>query len=376
MPLRIAIDASRSTLPRPTGTENYARCLIQHFAAANLASPEPHELTLYFRDAPDPHLFPVNAKTRHIVVPLARAWTHLRFARELWAARPDVCFVPAHTLPLLFPGPALVTVHDLGYKRFPAAHPLWQRWYLDMSTAHSQSRATLILADSQATAADLRYFYGTSPSKIRVLYPGVDAHALAFDAADCARLRQRYQLPERFFLFIGSLQPRKNISGLVQAFARWQDQHGDRETSLVLAGGKGWLFDESWLAGAENLRMLGYIDEGDKGALLSQALALVLPSLYEGFGFPVIEAMTCGTPVIASETSSLPELVGDAGLLVDPQDTAGISAAMQLLVEDDRLRENLVQKGKQQAAKFTWRRAARQLQAIFDEFQRMRYGKP
>ena len=371
MPLRIAIDASRTTVDRPTGTENYARRLIQHFVAANLSRDEPQDITLYFRDAPPADLFPSNSVTKQIVAPWPRAWTHLRFARELWASRPDLCFVPAHTLPLLFPGPALVTVHDLGYRRFPTAHPPWQRRYLDLTTAHSQRRATLILADSQATADDLSRFYNTPPEKIRVLYPGVDAEALRFYADDIARVRERYQLPQRFFLFIGTLQPRKNIQGMVAAFARWQGQVGDRQTALVLAGGKGWLFDESWLGGADNVRMLGYIDEGDKGALISQALALLFPSFYEGFGFPVIEAMICGTPVIASKSSSLPELVGDAGLLVDARDTAAISAAMQRYDSDAHLRESMVRKGKQRAAAFTWQRAAAQLQTVFDEIQQM-----
>jgi len=372
MSLRIAIDASRTTADRPTGTEHYARRLIHAFVEANLSRGEPQDLALYFREAPAPDLFPANAMTRQIVLPWRRAWTHLRFARELWATRPDVCFVPAHTLPLLFPGRALVTVHDLGYKHFPAAHPQMQRRYLDITTAHSQRRATLVLADSRATAADLSRYYGAPQEKIRVLYPGVDADSLRFEAKDIARVRDRYQLPERFFLFIGTLQPRKNIQGIVKAFARWQQQVGDRRTGLVLAGGKGWLFDETWLARAENVRTPGYIDEGDKGALLSQALALLFPSFYEGFGFPVLEAMICGTPVIASNTSSLPELVGEAGLLVDPRDTAAISAAMQRYNSDSDLRESMIRKGKRQAAAFTWGRAATRLHEIFDEFQQMR----
>lgn len=371
MSLRIAIDASRTTADRPTGTEHYARRLIGAFVQANLSRDEPHDIALYFRDAPAPDLFPENAMARQIVLPFPRAWTHLRFARELWATRPDVCFVPAHTLPLLFPGNALVTVHDLGYKHFPAAHPQMQRVYLDITTAHSQRRATLVLADSRATADDLSRYYGALQEKIRVLYPGVDADTLRFEAQDCARVRDRFQLPERYFIFIGTLQPRKNIRGIVEAFARWQQQAGDKQTELVLAGGKGWLFDDAWLDGAENVRMLGYIDEGDKGALLSQALALVFPSFYEGFGFPVLEAMICGTPVIASNSSSLPELVGDAGLLVDPRDTAAITAAMHRYSSDSGLRECMIRKGKRQAAAFTWTQAAIRLHEIFDEIQRM-----
>lgn len=332
---------------------------------------EPHDIALYFRDAPPHDLFPSNSKTKLVVIPWRRAWTHLRFAGALWATRPDVCFVPAHTLPGLFPGKAVVTVHDLGYKHFPSAHPITQRAYLDMTTAYSQRRATLVLADSRATAADLRRFYGTPEEKIRILYPGVDADTLQIKANDISRVRDRHRLPQRYFLFIGTLQPRKNVQGLVRAFELWQQQVADVETELVLAGGKGWLFDESWLSGVERVRTLGYIEDSDKGALMSGALALVFPSFYEGFGFPVVEAMICGTPVIASDSSSLPELVGEAGLLVDPHDVNAISAAMRQCSDDSKLRESLIRKGKQQAAAFTWQRAAKQLHVVFDEIQHM-----
>ena len=369
MPLRIAIDASRATVSRSTGTEYYSLRLIRSLIEANLARKTPHEIALYFRDAPEPDLFPRNAKTKQIVIPWPRAWTHMRFARLLWQTRPDITFVPAHTLPFLFSGDAVVTVHDLGYKHFPEAHPPGQRWYLDTTTRFNQKRAAIVLADSQATADDLRRFYGTSANKIRVLYPGVDAEPLKSDDDLRAVVRAKYNLPARYFIFLGTLQPRKNIKRLVKSFVQWQWQNGDHDTHLVLAGGKGWLFDERWLHDATHVKLLGYFDEADKGALLSQALALVYPSLYEGFGFPVIEAMLCGTPVIASKTSSLPELVGDAGILVDPLDISEISAAMTRIIEDGRLRETLIQRGKQRAALFTWEQSAQQLLNIFAEIK-------
>ena len=154
MSLRIAIDASRTTTVRPTGTEHYARRLIQSLLEANRSLDSPHRLELYFRDVPAASLFPDDMHTRQMVIPWRRAWTHIRFAAEIWRSRPDLTFVPAHTLPFLFPGKALVTVHDLGYRFFPGAHPAPQRTYLDLTTRFSQSRATLVLADSQATAED------------------------------------------------------------------------------------------------------------------------------------------------------------------------------------------------------------------------------
>ena len=364
MPFHIAIDASRSTSSRPTGTEHYSLRLIQALLAANESLRQPHRIALYLRDHPPAGLFADSAHVKQIVIPFPRLWTHLRFAAALWQSRPDITLVPAHTLPAVFPGRAIATVHDLGFKVFPAAHPPMQRAYLDATTRYSQARADIVLADSQATADDLRRYYGTNADKITVVYPGVDGDCLRATAADVAA-RAKYELPERYFLFLGTLQPRKNIKRLVQAFARWQQEQDDDETALVLAGGVGWLFEDSWLEGARNVRLAGYIDEADKPGLLAGSIALVFPSLYEGFGFPAIEAMYAETPVIASETSSLGEIVADAGLLVDPLSVAEIAEAMSRCSADEALRRKLILRGRQRAERFTWAAAAEQvMQAI------------
>lgn len=360
--MHLVIDASRTTIPRMTGTEYYARELTKHLIELNRESAKPHQITLYFRDQPADDLFPKSGMVNQKVIPFPRLWTHLRFAAQLWRERPDVTFVPAHTLPLVFPGRAVVTVHDLGYKYFPDAHPPLQRTYLDVTTRYSARGAKIILADSEATAADLIHFYGTPKDKIHVVYPGITAPAIS----DPELARRKYGLPEQYFLFIGTLQPRKNIANLVQAFARWRSAHPDDDTGLVLAGGKGWLFDPQWVAGVPNVYLPGFVDDADKGALYAGATALVFPSLYEGFGFPVLEAMSCSTPVIASNTSSLPELVGDGGLQVDPLDVELIAAAMGRVSTDEGLRQHLRELGYRQAAQFTWERAAKQTLAALE----------
>ncbi len=169
--MRIAIDASRTTVARVTGTEHYAIELISALIRLNTQ----HELILCFRDAPPPNLFPLSPLVAVRVLPQRRLWTHTRFAAALWHDRPDVTFVPAHTLPFFFPGCAAVTVHDLGFRYFPAAHPRFQRLYLDWTTRSSAHRARVVFADSRATADDLARLYGLAPDKIRVVYPGVDA---------------------------------------------------------------------------------------------------------------------------------------------------------------------------------------------------------
>ncbi|MFN8530982.1 MAG: glycosyltransferase family 1 protein [Anaerolineae bacterium] len=361
--MRLAIDASRTTVTRVTGTEHYAIQMIRELLRIN----DRHQLTLYFRDTPSRDLFPLDQIRRpdlvtRQVIPFPRAWTHARLSTALLKDRPDLLWVPAHTLPFAFPGQAVVTLHDLGYKVFPNAHPEQQRKYLDLTTRYSAKRAALILADSQATADDLTSFYQTSPTKIRVVYPGINPPRIN----SIAEVRAKYNLPERYFLFIGTLQPRKNIARIVQAFDQWKNTHRNERTALVLAGGKGWLFDPAWIEGVSDVIVPGYIQDDEKGALYAGAVGLVFPSLYEGFGFPVLEAMLCGCPVIAAHTSSLPELVGDAALLVDPLDVGAIADAMAQLSENPALCADLTAKGRQQAKQFTWQAAAARAMSIFE----------
>ncbi|MBI5930032.1 MAG: glycosyltransferase family 4 protein [Chloroflexi bacterium] len=364
MGLQIAVDASRTTRIKRTGTENYALQLIHKWVALD----QQHHLTLYFRDMPPPSLFPEAPNIEQKILEFPRLWTHVRLAGELWRTRPDVTFVPAHTLPFFCPGKAVVTIHDLGYLYFPEAHPSKERHYLDITTRYSSRRATLILADSLATKNDLIGHYQVPEEKIRVVYPGVDESLKPMlDPAELAKVRAKYGLPERYLFFLGTLQPRKNIARLVEAFAKWRSASGNQETALVLGGQKGWLYQETWTAGVEGVILPGYIADEDVAALYSGALALVFPSLYEGFGFPVIEAMRCDTPVLCSNTSSLPELGGEAALLVNPLEIEAIAHGIGQLVENAELRGQLVEKGRAQAQKFSWGNAANQAMLVLEE---------
>ncbi|HVO43393.1 MAG TPA: glycosyltransferase family 1 protein [Aggregatilineales bacterium] len=356
--MRIAIDASRTTVARRTGTENYALQLIRALLKAN-AGRANHAITLYFRDQPPTGLFEESAAVTERVIPIPRLWTHVGFAAALWADRPDVTFVPAHTLPYLFPGRGVVTIHDLGYRFFPTAHPPSELRYLDATTRYSARRAARILADSRATQRDLTEQYGVDPAKIRVVYPGVEGLQRA-DQAHIAAVRRKYGIPGDYLLFLGTLQPRKNLGRLIDAFLSCNLTG----FSLVLAGKRGWLFEEAIPALRLDQRsrviIPGYVADDDIAALYSGATAFTFPSLYEGFGFPVLEAMRCGTPVLCSTTSSLPELAGDAALLVDPLDQDAIAAGIARLVSHPALRADLVTRGYQQTQRFTWARAAQE----------------
>jgi len=352
--MNIAIDASRTTVSRLTGTETYALHLIN----AILAQQSKHHFHLFFRDVPQADLFPqTNNYTQHII-PFKRLWTHLRFATALWATSYDVVWVPAHTLPRFFPTKAVVTIHDLGYLHFPEAHADKDRQYLDWSTRYSARRANHVLADSMATKADLIHHYNISSEKITVVYPGINPALKPTPLAN--RVRERYKLPERYLLFIGTLQPRKNIERLVQAFDQWRQASDQKDMMLALGGKAGWLFDPAWVKGVANVQQLGYIADDDLAALYSEAWGYVMPSLYEGFGFPILEAMRCETPVLCSNTSSMPELAGDAAILVDPLDVNSIAHGIYQLVEETERRQKLVENGKKQVQHFTWEQAAQQ----------------
>ena len=368
----IGIDASRAVATHRTGTENYALHLIRELLALGGG----HRFRLYFRQAPPAGLFAPGAEER--VIPFPRLWTHLALSREMLAHPPDLLFVPSHVLPLIHPRRSVVTVHDLGYHYHPEAHTTWQNLYLRWSTRHNARNASRILADSEATRRDLEHYYHTPPAKIAVVYPGRDENlAPVSDPELLAGVRARYGLEGPYLLYVGTLQPRKNLVRLVQAFARLPSLLAVQEEPqpvprLVLAGKKGWLHDEivgqvQALGLEGQVRLTGYVPEADLPALLSGALAFVFPSLYEGFGLPVLEAMACGTPVICSNTSSLPEVAGDAALLVDPYQPEALAQAMLRLVMDGELRGELVARGLQQARRFSWRRCARETLAVLED---------
>lgn len=360
--MRIGIDASRATVARRTGTEGYALNLIRALLDLGAA----HDFLLYFRDQPSPGLFSSGSRR---VIPFPRLWTHARLSFELLtASRPDVLFVPAHVLPLIHPLPSVVTVHDLGYKHFPGAHPLTQRLYLDWSTRFSARAATRVLADSQATRRDLMHFYRLPAEKITVVYPGRDE---SLHQVDPAPVRAKYNLTGDYLLHVGTLQPRKNLVRLIEAFrtAALQSsisnpaplRSGGNGLQLLLAGPPGWLSAPVLAKAREHadaVRVLEYVPDEDLAGLYSGARAFIFPSLYEGFGFPVLEAMACGAPVICSNSSSLPELAGEAALLVDPLDTSALASAILRVLSEADLCGLLVERGFAQIQKFSWAKAA------------------
>lgn len=278
------------------------------------------------------------------------------------------------TLPPTLPGTkTILTVHDLSFVRTPETAPPVLKIYLDKVVPRSVRRADHVIADSQATKDDLIEFYGTPPEKISVLLSGVSPRYVPVsDPAQLAAVRRRYHIPEgrRYLFSIGTVQPRKNYGRLMEALALLGPAFED--VLLVIAGGKGWLdnpiFETVRRLGLEDrVFFTGFVDDADVPALYSGAAVMAYVSLYEGFGFPVVESMACGTPVITSNVSSMPEVAGDAALLVDPYNKEAIAEALRLLLEDSHLHSRLQAAGLEQARQFTWEKSAQTLLTIYQK---------
>ncbi|HZY42787.1 MAG TPA: glycosyltransferase family 1 protein, partial [Anaerolineae bacterium] len=309
---------------------------------------------------------------------LMRVWQRFRIPLpvELIIGKVDLFHSPDFTLPPTRPGvPTLLTVHDLSFVRDPDSAWPSLRAFLNQAVPRSVKRATHVLADSIATKNDLIELFGTAPEKITVLYSGVEARfAPVHDQAELDRVCAKYQLPRPFILSVGTLQPRKNYARLVQAFAQLTNETPHH---LIITGGKGWLyesiFEQVKSLGLENrVRFPGFVDDADLPALYSAAEVFAYVSTYEGFGLPLLEAMACGTPVIASSVSALPEVAGEVGLQVDPRDVDAITRALRTMIDDPDLRSRTSAAGLDRARTFTWEKAAQELLTIYDRIARQR----
>ncbi len=276
----------------------------------------------------------------------------------------------AYVTPIVAPCPTVVTVHDLSFVRYPEAFRPLNRLYLQVMTRRSVLRARRIIADSFSTRDDLVQTWNIPSERIYVVHVGVEKAYRPAPPEAVEAFRRRRGLPERFVLYLGTLEPRKNVIAAVEAFARWIQATGDRTTWLILGGAKGWYYERIFsrvqeLGITDRVRFPGYIPSAELPDWYRAAEVFLYPSLYEGFGLPPLEAMACGTPVITSNTSSLPEVVGDAALKVDPHDVEAIAEALARLLEDADLRRQLREAGLERARLFSWERTARETIAAY-----------
>ena len=264
--------------------------------------------------------------------------------------------------------PTVLTVHDLIFRRYPQHHKPLNRWYLNATLPLYCRRADHIIAVSEQTKRDVMAAYGVPADKISVIYEAADARFRPQPAEAVAEVRARYRLPDRYLLFVGTIEPRKNLGRVLAAFERL---HAEGLTdALVIVGKRGWLYDDFFAQLEQSpvkraVLFPGFVPDADLPAIYAGAQALAFPSEFEGFGLPVLEAMACGAPVVCSNSSSLPEVAGDAALRVDPADTDAITAALRRVVADADLAAELARRGVAQAARFSWQRAAAETLAVY-----------
>lgn len=372
--MKIAIDYTSAARQR-AGIGRYTRSLLR---ALSLQTDQNQYVLYVPRDATqldDARAFPPNFRVvraplneRYMVALWQRARVPLPV--EIFTGASDVFYSPDFVLPPTRAKRKILTVHDLSFKRHPETAVPNLKWYLEGAVPRAVQRADLILADSNATRRDLIELFAAPAARVRILYSGCDpCFRRVTDAAELERVRRAYGLYKPFILNVGTIEPRKNLARLIQAFSQLKQR---RELDLVIAGGRGWMYDEIYQAPEKfrvsaQVRFIGFTPDEDLPALYSLAELFAYPSLYEGFGLPVLEALACGAAVVTANNSSLPEVAGDAALLVDARDVDALAWAMSRLLDDAPWRATLQRKALAQAKKFSWTASAAELQRAFVE---------
>jgi glycosyltransferase involved in cell wall biosynthesis len=350
---------------RNAGVSQYIYQVLRHLQA----TPPVERITAFVGPAARPESLVLRAGValHTTVLPTERPavrilWEQLLQPPLLATRGIDLLHSPVNVLPLLLPVPAVLTIHDLSFLRFPGTFSRAKRRYQAALTSFSARRARLVLTDSEHTRRDVIALLGVSPARVRTVYPGVTELYRPKPPEAVQQFRRRHGLPERFFVHVGTLQPRKNLERLISAFARFKRASGQTH-ALMLVGGKGWLY-EGLLQHARqenvegSVHFVGFAPPDEAPLWYAAAEVMVFPSLYEGFGFPIVEAMACGTPVLSSTASCLPEAAGDAAELFDPFDVEALALAMGRLADNPDYRLELRRRGYAQAARFTWERTA------------------
>lgn len=368
--MTLCLDLSAAAHER-AGLGRYAASLAQALLALEVP------LTAFINDP----------RENHLRLPLSDLPTHTaNLPRKRWRLRAAASYfggpnlnqvfngvtlfhAAEHLLPKITSARSVFTLHDTAYLLFPHYHLIQNRIYLSLMMPRFLARADAIICVSENTRRDAMRFYRLDPAKVHVIPEGVEPRFQpSLSSEQRAAVRAKYRLPERFILYVGTIEPRKNLSTLLEAYAALRFQHPD--IGLVVAGGKGWLYESFF----ERLRVLGlesvvtltgYVPEADLPALINCAEVFAYPSVFEGFGLPPLEAMACGVPVICSNASSLPEVVGEAGVLLPPTDAAAWTQALGRVLSDAALRADLCARGPLRAQQFSWEAAARRTLAVY-----------
>jgi glycosyltransferase involved in cell wall biosynthesis len=367
--VHIAIDA-HSVGAGLAGNETYAANLVEALAGVD----SENRYTVYVTRPEAERRFAgrwprVEVRKTLPHTPLVRI--PLTLSAELRRRPVDLLHVQ-YTAPPLAPCPVVATIHDLSFEHLPETFRRRSRVQLRLTVRRTARAAAHVIAPSEYTRQDLIKSYGLDPGRVSVVPLAAAEHFRPVeDAAELARVRARYGIGGEYVLAVGSIQPRKNLARLVRAYADLRRERGRSNLpQLVLVGRQAWLYGETLRAVEESgardsIILTGYVSEGDLPALYTGALCFAYPSFFEGFGLPPLEAMRCGTPVLAGDLTSLPEVVGDAGLLVNPLDTGALARSLARLVDDAALRADLRERGIDRARSFDWRHTARMTLQVY-----------
>ncbi len=371
----VGIDASRAFQKKRTGIEEYSYQVIKHLRDYL----QNEEVVLYcnpeVNTKPDFEL-PANWRMKNIRAPFF--WTQFRLSVELLLHPVDVLFVPAHVVPLAHPKNTAVTIHGLEFEFCPEAYSFFDRLYMRWSIRRSCRWARRIIAVSENTKKDLMQLYKVPEEKMQVIYEGISFKAppanqgstFSFPDFSSGNSSRSNLLGAKYLLFVGRLEERKNICGIIEAFEILKEKYKVPH-KLVLAGKFGHGEDKiknqiSKIKNKEDVIFTGYVSDEEKFELMKNADVFLFPTFYEGFGLPILEAQSVGTPVVTSNVSSMPEVVRDSAVLVDPKDASDIAEAVRKLISDEAHKNDIIEKGLMNVKRFSWEKCAKEIASVLN----------
>ncbi len=366
--MNIGLDGNEANVGARVGSGQYAASMLGEFAKVNN-----HNFIVYLKEKPLADLPKETANFKYKVFGPKKLWTQLALPLKLtFGSKPDIFFTLGHYGPRFSKIPYVVTIFDLSYIHYPNLFNKNDLYQLVNWSKYSIKKSKHIFAISESTKKDLVKNFKIDSSKISVTYMGYDQQTFKPQSKSAVdKVKAKYKIIGDYIVFVGTLQPRKNIERLIEAFCnlllqsktRTNEQLKIKNLKLVIIGRKGWLYD-SIFQKVKNLNLISsviftdYVPVKDLSALLSGSKLYVSPSLYEGFGIPVIEAQACGVPVVVSSTSSLPEIVGDSGILIDPESVDSIVNGIKKVLSNEKLSKELVTKGFTNIKRFSWQKCA------------------
>jgi len=361
--MNIGFDASRANRPHKSGVEWYAYHLLRNFYNLD----QKNNFILYTEKHLQSELLPPapNFQEKVLNWPLPRFWTLGRLSLEMAWHKPDLLFIPSHNFPLIKARKNVITWHDVGYERYPETYTAWELRSLREGAKAALRSADAIIAVSDFTKQEMLRWYKINPDRIKVIHSGCkNEFWKKSTVAEIDNLRAKLNLDAPYFLYLGRLALRKNIVGLIRAYNSFRAKI-NKPFNLLLAGSDSPLQEdinrEIELSPYKNeIKKVGWFPIEQAPVLFSGAVAFLFPSFYEGFGLPILEAMACELPVIASTSGSLPEIAGDAALLIPAHDIAGFAEQMLKIVTDNNLRAEMIAKGLKRVKEFSWEKCAQE----------------